>query len=357
MGPNTLVFNDSDLFIDAETLASSIAGTLTVIPSATTTKYISGVEFYTLNTQWDVTITQIENLNANSYPTTNQLFINNTEFFISYNININGITGGFTNWTSQWNSTNASYTNPTWTTDEANNINWNNATGAINNTFATADIYDWGQTGTVNSVNYPYLIDTLVDSSSRNSEMFRSENYRLLSNLTAWSSVTHLNSIDSGNGLQVLGDRLVYPQYNFGIYQPDMTLQPNYVGTTGTKSYFRIFTANGSTVSNGLITFSDHNIVEADLTSNTVQFQISIDNGTTWFNLNANYLGGILSNGLGCRVNNLEYGLGVGNINSSSLNFTLGQGGSSTYIILQITYTVAAINKYIGQLDISQGNW
>jgi hypothetical protein len=205
-----------------------------------------------------------------------------------------------------------------------------------------------------------YLIDTFQDASDRNSEMFRTETNathpRLESDLsTPWDNTSSLGTVDSGNGLQVLGDRLVYPQYNFGSYDPQAPSQPSYTGYSGDRYYYRAFETNGANVSNGVIQFSDHNLTEADLAN--IEFEISIDSGATWYTLGSQYIGGVLSDGSGCRVDVLEYGLGTGTTNPNALKFTLGTGGSATYVFLKITFTSTASDKYIGGIDFVEGNW
>jgi hypothetical protein len=365
----TYTFTQNNIFKDSELLNANLDTSALTIAEGTSviTKHISGVEYYTLNTQWHVHVTNIDNLNSISFPTTQQMVLSENNLFISTDLNVHGLGGAYdtfsgTTWNLFHNNTGATYDKLNWTTDQTNQINWNNSSGTLNQNTITASVYDWSLSDTATSSGYNYLIDTLVDGSDRNSEMFRSEitvGYpRLLSDLTTpWNSNTSLLTQDGGTGLQVLGDRLVYPKYNFTSYNPNMGSQPNYTSLTGNKYYYRRFDTNGASISNGIIVFSDHNLVESDLSGNTVQFDISIDNGANWFSLNSQYIGGTLSNGSGCRTDILDYGLGVGAINNSSLRFTLGLGGTSTYIHLRIIYTISAINKYIGGIDLTDTNW
>ena len=356
----TYIFSQLNVFRDSEALTVGVGGTLTVLPQAPVVKQISGVYMYTTGSQWHVNLPLINNLNSISYPTTQQLSIDDTNLYINTTINAHGEGGAYSTfqvgtWTRQYNTTGAIYDKLDWTTDLANGTNWNNGTGSINVNYATATAYDWTSVTAVTSASYNYLIDTYVDSSDRNSEMFRSETLRLQSNLiTPWDNTANLSG---GTGLQVLGDRLVYPRYNFTPYLPSgSTSQPNYTTLSGDRDYFRAFQTNGLNVSNGVIVFSDYNITEADVLSQDVLFDISIDSGATWYSLNLPYVGGALSDGSGCRVNPGEYGLGVGTTNPNALAFTLGYG-FSTYIIFRITFTSAATTKYIGGLDITEGNW
>jgi hypothetical protein len=365
----TYTFTQNNIFKDSETLNANLDTSVLTIAEGTSvvTKHISGVEFYTLNTQWHVHVTDVNNLNSISFPITQQMVLSESNLFISTDLNIHGLGGSYdtfsgTTWTNLHSNTGATYDKLNWVTNQTNQTNWNNGTGSLNSNTIIASVYDWGLSDTATSSGYNYLIDTLVDGSDRNSEMFRSETTvgypRLQSDLTtSWDSTISLLSQDSGNGLQLLGDRLVYPKYNFTAYNPNMSSQPNYIAASGDKYYYRRFDTNGANVSNGIIVFSDHNLVESDLSGGTIRFDISIDNGSSWFSLNSQYIGGVLSNGSGCRIDVTEFGLGVGTTNNSALRFSLGLGGTSTFIYLRIIYNSSAINKYIGGIDITDANW
>lgn len=363
----TYTFTQNNVFRDSETLTAGITGTLTVVPQVPVIKQISGVYFYTLNSEWHVNLPNINNLNSRSYPTSQQLrIVDNDLIFSNTILNVHGEGGSYDTfvggtWTQQHDTTGAEYDKLDWTTNQINQTNWNHGTGSIDTPQATATVYDWTSIASVNSSTYNYLFDTFQDASDRNSEMFRTETNathpRLESDLsTPWDNTAKLPTVDGGTGLQILADRLVYPQYDFQPLNPNSgSTQPNYTGLSGDRFYFRDFETNGSNVSNGVIQFSDHNLTEADLAN--IEFEISIDSGATWYTLASQYIGGVLSDGSGCRVDVLEYGLGTGTVNSNALKFTLGTGGSATYVFLKITFTSAASDKYIGGIDFIEGNW
>lgn len=363
-------FEQLDLFRDSETLIGNFTNSnLTIVEGTTVqTKYISGVNVYTTNTTWNVHIDNVNNLNSRTYPTTPQLIITDSNFFISSDLLVNGSNSNYdlfsSGWTNKHDNIGAIYNKNNWITDQTNQTNWNHINHTINATNIIASIYDWSFVTSKTSNNYNYIIDTLIDSSDRNSEMFRTENNsthpRLKSNLVDnWNSVNNLNIEDDGNGLQILSDRLVYPTINFTTYQPNISNQPNYTTSSGIKTYYRKFETNGYFISNGIIVFNDHNINESDLSNVDIKFEFSLDNGITWFIIKSNYVGGILTNGDDSRIDKLDYGLGAGNINNSAIKFTLGQGGSTTYLHLKISYsgTVNAKSKYIGGIDFIGGNW
>lgn len=368
---DTYTFTQNNIFKDTENLTTQFGSgsELEVIPETPTIKYNSGVQFYTIGSEWRIDLDEINNLNSRSYPTTQQVRIESTNFSISEVINIHGEDGvtpyefNTTTWTEQHDTTGAEFTKIDWITDVDNQSNWVHGTCGINPNTANSNIYDWGSSpvDNITSSNYNYLIDTYDDDSTRNSEMFRREDHptfpRLQSDLTTpWDSTVSLLSIDGGDGLQVLADRLVYPQCDFTQFTP--STQPDYTGTSGNKVYYRRFETNGSNVSNGIIVFSDHNLTESDLDNNDFILELS-PNGTDWFTFNLPYTGGTIPNGGGCRIDELEYGLGVGSDNSSALRFSLGQGGSTTFIYLRFTYsdTSNGKSKYIGGIDVTSGNW
>ena len=363
----TYTFTQNNVFRDTENLISTISGALTVLPQVPVIKQISGVYFYTLNSEWHVNLPGINNLNSRSYPTTQQISIEDNDLIFSNTLlNANGEGGSYDTfvggtWTQQHDTTGAEYNKLDWTTNQVNQTNWNHGTGSIDTPFATATEYDWSLVDTENSSTYNYLIDTYQDSSDRNSEMFRSEDLRLESDLsTPWDETLKLPTVDGGTGLQVLGDRLVYPQYDFQPLNPNAgASQPDYTTETGNKTYYRLFETNGANVSNGIIDFTDTNIEESDLISGDVIFEINLNNGLGWHTLNSSYVSGVLQNGDGCRVDPGVYSLDI----NDSLRFTLGQlqasppAGTSTYIYFRITFTNSAIDKFIDGIDLIGGNW
>lgn len=366
----TYNFTQNNIFRDSETLTTSIIGTLSVLPFTPVVKQISGVYYYTTGSEWNVNLSNVNNLNSRSYPSTRQLnIVDNNLIFTSEDIQVHGEGGGsfytfdLGTWNQQHDTSNAVFDKEDWTTDEINQTNWNHNNGTIDTPTALATSYDWVATDTESSSTYNYLIDTFVDESDRNSELFRTETHttypRLTSGFSSWDNTEDLLTYDGGDGLQIIGDRLVYPQYDFTAYTPNTISQPNYTTSTGDKTYYRRFDTNGSNVSNGIIVLSDHNITESDLSTDNIKIEINIDTGLGWHILNEPYTTGVLENGDGCRIDPVVYSLDTNN----SIRFTLGQlqlspqAGTSSYIYIRITFSSSAIDKYIGGIDISSGNW
>jgi len=362
----TYTFTQNDIFKDTETLTAGVTGALTIIEENPNIKQISGVYYYDLGSEWHVNLPNINNLNSRSYPTSQQTRIEDNDLIFSSTVlNANGENGDFVGgtWTQQHDTTSAEYDKLDWTTNQENQTSWNHSTGSINTPQATGTIYDWILVDTVNSTTYNYLIDTYQDSSLRNSEMFRTETNasypRLESDLTTpWDETLKLPVADDGTGLQVLADRLVYPQYDFQPLNPySGTTQPDYTTETGNKTYYRLFETDGNNASNGILRFWDHNLTEADLAN--IEFEINLNHGLGWHTLNLDYSSGVLQDGDGCRVDPGVYSLDI----NDSLRFTLGQlqvappAGTATYLYLKITFSSSASDKYIGGIDFNGDYW
>ena len=122
-------------------------------------------------------------------------------------------------------------------------------------------------------------INTYASTNSTDAvESFLAENRRLKeADLSAWDSALILGLKD----LQVIpGEGLVYPTTNYSGFTP---AGPNYSGLSGERYFVRKMTVNeNKTVFGGTLTF-DNKPTWADITF----AKLSIDNGTTWFNLKA----------------------------------------------------------------------
>jgi len=327
------------------------------------TKSLSGVEYYTIGTEWGVSLTGINNININSYPLAEQVSIIDNNFSISSVINIIG--SGFTGWSVLYNTTGLSYSKLDWEIDTINESNWNFSTENINTVNITASVYDWDgnvPVDTIMSANYDILIDTFEDNTiKRKVEEFREENDttypRLESDLsTTWDSSTTLLTIDGNTGLQVINDRLVYPESDFSGFITDSNPQPNYTTLNGIRSYYRFFETNGASVSNGIIKLADNNITEADLLNDDVTFDLSIDNVISWFIINEQYTPLNTGDGTGIRIETMSYGLDNGG--DDLIKFAL-QGLTTKSLYLRISFNESARdnNKYIGYVEFTSGNW
>jgi len=337
-------FIHSNIYYDRNVNLITISG-VSINENTPFIKKISGISFYNLNSTFSVNIADIDNINNASYPTDYQVEVNGND----YNLPLLTLAGNaLTNWTPNYNNINSSYSKLDWTIVNPNFFSLNN------NAKINARGKDWVFTAPVTSVGNAIAINTMQDTATDNFEDFVSETYRLNSSFSAWNSFEHLNTYDGGNGLMILNTRLMYPQGNYTIYNPEPMLQPNYVSLTGPKTYLRHFRHANVSHSNGLLLFGDFNVTEAQISSLEVLIDISLD-GIEWYSVNKNYLGGTLSDGAGCRIFPDQHNLTVDNF----IQFTLGTGkfthaGSNWGIYLRITYTSEAlIGTYIGSLSVS----
>lgn len=119
-------------------------------------------------------------------------------------------------------------------------------------------------------------INTYAETESTNStEHFKSENMRLANDLSDWSSTAALGTED----LQVIpGEGLVYPQTDFSAIATPAS-NPNYSTCSGTRYFTRKMIAGSGTVFGGTLTLGGAN--RTDMTF----AKLSIDGGTTWYNL------------------------------------------------------------------------
>lgn len=337
-GIDDYVFTQTDLFYDKQSSAASLSTPSLSVQSGAT-KYLSGVQYYTTGTQFSVTIGDIDNLNDKSYPDT-QVEIVGSELGLSQ-LSLTGT--NLTGWTNTWDDANDSFTKTNWSISTGNLF--------VQSTTAncSARTNDWDAGSWVAGNDLAVLIDTYSDNSTRIYEDFRSETYRLKSDLTGWDSTQNLTSYDDVLGLQVKNSRLIYPSENFQIYNPGTVSQPNYTGMSGSRTYFRRMWSAGTTYSNGTLTFAGTNLTENNFwTLQKMKIRWSI-NGNDWFTMNAEYSGGVLIPGAGSRVNRDSVNLDAG---TKQIAFTLGEGLFSTEIWFKIELTDATIS-----IDSISLNW
>lgn len=338
-------YTQSDAFYDTELLAAALSGvTIAETGGSVVTRQISGVYYYTTGSDFTVDIADIDNLNSDSYPTT-QVTVSGTEYGLPQ-LNLAG--GSITGWTNDHDAADDTYQKTDWEIS-ASQLCSVSASGNI-----SARTEDWTSGSWVNSSNAAIAVNTYTDNSTRIYEDFRLETRRLTSDSTAWDETADLGVYDSGDGMQFQCSRLVYPQTDFGSYAPSAGSQPDYSAEAGDKKFYWSIYHTSTAHSNGRFQFGDYTWTETDITNDDILLEISL-NGTDWYNCNENYTGGALSNGDGCRVDSGTYSLTINN----QWAFTLGTGGFTAagtgpdgwglYVRITITDTDKA--KYLGTLQ------
>ena len=335
--------NSPNIWLDRELVTTSV-GTPTISQASFSTKSLSGVNYITSGSTFNVNISSINNINNGSYPNTFMELDLSQYLMGTININSSMLTG----WTNSFSNSNASLS-ATYTLG-SNNTSTVNSIAIIRTRYI-----DWDTGSYVNGTSNSILIDTLSAVPSRIFDDFTTETNgsypRLQSDLaTSWNSSTLLGAIDSGNGLQLSQSRLIYPTINYTGYIPTNTA--NYTSLTGVRVWRRKFYtgSDATTYGNGIFTFGDTNITEAMLTSSDLI--VEIGDGTNWFTLNNSYTSGSLSNGSGARINSSNSNLTNG---TKTLSFTLGTLNLNTlYIRISYSATVTGKSIYIGSITL---NW
>lgn len=327
---NSYIFTEENLFFDNDLIS----------PSITTNTYIG-----TLNVNY---LSGIKYLNSTSTIKSDIVLKNAKNITFPLDIcDIDGTGCGLGSYIL--NFTSLGLTNYFYNSD----ITFTKEYNILSNKFYNGDmvlksrVNDW-ENGNYISTTFRGLVSTYSDNSTRVYEDFVSETNRLKnSDFTIFDKTL---SLGGNTELQVYNSKLVYPQLDFSEFYNNY----NYSGLTGTRSYIRKFWHTNYSHSNGIFQING-NILESDLLSELIKIEISLD-GTTWFNCNTDYLGGVLTNGSGCRINSDTNTLNINN----KIEFTLGlnkftNSSSNWGIYIKITFKDTDKSKYIDILQIT--NW
>ena len=257
-------FTSPDMFyINGETPAiASVDLTLTNAVE----KQVSGVKYVAATSTVTYTTGDITNLN-NQAGITNKLTVGGTGISVASPITGAGLTG----YTNAWNNV------PTFTATRALSGSYKGTSVTVNVTPENAFAKGTQVSKTLANVN----VNTYAETASTDaSETFLTEGKRLKSDLTsAWDSSA---TLVGGTDLQVIpGEGLVYPTTNYSAIATPAG-NPNYSGMTGTKYFYRKFIAGSGTVFGGTIEMAG---LGAAFNNAAFTAELSIDNGTTWYNL------------------------------------------------------------------------
>lgn len=238
---------------------SSVAITESSIPSNVVTRHLSGVEYYTIGSRFEATVTEINNINANTQGRAGGA---NTNFQLTAtNYGLSTITqsiwapsfGTFTGWNNNHNNTNDSYAVDNWAIPSTS-FRYRGNAGT-----ASATLFDpWAASSPKTSANNLILIDTISGGSSQYVETFNDESYRRQSDYTtAWLSSAPLVPGEAC----VVGGTLVRPDRYYltaGVITPNLTTHkpdksggnPDYSSFSNDASFYRLFytTLSASTV-------------------------------------------------------------------------------------------------------------
>lgn len=301
--------NQTDFFYDPNDTAATIANVDIAQNSLTSSKYLSGLRYYSLNDSFTITVGDIDNINDSSFPQPFMQVSSNSLFGIAdFGVNMADLTG----YTTRWDNQNASLSTSKVI---------NRASYRYIGTAATISSYwiDWTNGSAVTSPSKSLLIDTYTANSTDSAEEFNDEAKRKGSTYGAWDSTAALGNSD----LMVIGGVLRRQYGDWRTYLPANNSTRDYSAVnTNTQYFYRGFKKVGTSFSNGLMSLGG--ITQANLTNSDIVIWISLDN-TNWYCCNVEYAGGALVNGAGCRINpdtqtipNLEFTFGTGKSTSIS---------------------------------------
>ena len=270
-GGNTYTHIQQSAFIDTNPSTPSFGAgsSVTIIESATPsniiTRHLSGVEYYTIGSQFEAGVTEINNLNANTQGRAGGA---NTNFQLTAaNYGLSTISqsvwaptvGTFTGWNNSYNDTDDSYLITDWTIPSTS-FRYRGASGT-----ASATVFDpWAASSPKTSASNLILIDTISGGSSQYIETFNDETFRRQSNYsTSWSSTLPLVNGEAC----VVGGTLVRPDRYYltaGTITPNLTSykpdkgggNPNYTGFSNDASFYRLFYTTLSTSTVPIPSFS-----------------------------------------------------------------------------------------------------
>ncbi|AHK11525.1 hypothetical protein S140_118 [Shewanella sp. phage 1/40] len=244
---------NQDVFRDKNPDSPSITGAPSIVedptPANIVTKFLSGLQYYTLTSPFVISVPDIDNHNNDSSRPNDSLVVDSSDF-------------GITPYTSSpWTDA------PSWFEvtnldtvqgidyEETKNINETDFRHVGEASVGNIIRDSWNPAGSVASNTLDVCIDTFSNTSTESLETFNSEDRRLKHDYTtAWDSTVHLLDGDAA----VFGGKLVHPADMFTINQtttegalgsitdftsnlPFIATQPNYTGFNRYCTYFREF--------------------------------------------------------------------------------------------------------------------
>lgn len=224
-----------DLFYNAGVLPVVDTPTASLVDGAATAQ-ISGVTFYTGGTI-NIASASISNLNKQAAATTKVAVL--SSLINAYSYNASHLTG--------YDLTENSAPSFATAVTIAGNKSYK---GAVPVNVSATNAF--GTSSNVTAHTAALLIDSLTagTTNATANESFKTEQYRLKSDLQPWDSTASLTTND---GLQQISKTLKYPTENFSTYAP---AGPDYSGLTGFRYYIRSFTFVG-TKFGGTFTFGN----------------------------------------------------------------------------------------------------
>jgi len=291
----------NDLFYDIEMLNANLTGVSIVEhPDNVVTTHISGLEYYTLGSQFEVRIADIDNLNSDSYPLI-QINLIGPEYALPA-IDISGHNGDIIDWSDNWDDNNDNYEKLDWTVSIPN-ITSITSTGNV-----SARTVDWSPGAYINSPDDEILVETHTTLSTMVAEYFYEESWRCsllgnfnLPNQKGWDSTLFLGLDDAcfinGGVERNTMDYRTYMPNQTSELNASQTVQPDYSSQNATVYLIREFIYDGGS-SSGFTIFlnGSWDSIEWKLAKT---WDGSASGGTNWINAETSYNSGTWNHGEG----------------------------------------------------------
>mgnify|MGYP007063369824 CR=1 FL=1 len=279
-GPYT--YTQTTVFLDTNPTTPSVASTaIAETGGSVTTKYLSGLEYYTTGSDFTLSVTDIDQLNRNTARTSANLVVSALRYGVSALNQSPFGTGSsnFSGWDSDNDNDNATYSNTAYA------VNRNNF--RYMGTQASASAYPrdpWANGSTQSSANASVLVDTYGTTSSDLFEGFTDEARRTESDYTtAWTSS---DDLVAGEAMVYAGQLIVPTQaalnsggnnVDWTTFAPNAGSQPDYTGFGASVTYYRkIVDSAGTNRSSFQIVFTGSFVSDAttDLANSNLEVYI-----------------------------------------------------------------------------------
>jgi len=257
------------MFYDIEPAVQAISGLSIAENTVSSSKWLSGIRYYTIGDTFDIGIADLDNMNANSYPQPFVAVDSWGEYGIP-NFDLNG--SDLTGWTNAWNDVDDSYLG----THAITRPSFRYIGTAAN---ITAQVTDWVAGASAASGDASVCIDTYVPESTQLAEYFTDEAYRrrwgFAGTEALWDSTQDMTAYDDNKGMMTMGGLLQTRYGDWNGHAPGLGANPDYTGFAGWGTYCRRFIDVAGLV-RGSATMTISGFTVTDLVNSDVRMWIMI---------------------------------------------------------------------------------
>ena len=248
------VFNDRPSNQSNTSSTAKLNGDVVFDENVKVLKYFSGVAFFNLNSNFGVTVSNIDLLNQITYPTDKQIdgICSNMAITNTHDGHSDGSTGKLpiTGWNTNWDISGLTYSFTATVNQSGQYIPGfiNSTTNGISTAASskvTSRIYDYGIADSEQSTSKLMLFDTTTNGTvTYNNNQIESELGRLSTSgvLTDGSATFNSNVNLPGDELQYIFGRIIYPQSNFNSFLPSNNVIVDYSNMPGSNKTFNVYT-------------------------------------------------------------------------------------------------------------------